>query len=163
MNNELHELAYGSYEPCQRCGMSELTTPGWDCVCALLIDMGNCPQCMCIPDRCTCPLRMHRQCANTDESEISSLAISFADAGDDAPSLFDTVESDVYVAQRYVTHRYRTVLQRVDESVAYTPALSSVASQPTYGGIPGENGVPPLTAQERAGLWRGLPSPRFRM
>ena len=30
-----------------------------------------------------------------------------------------------------------------------------------YKGIPGINGVPPLTEQERASLWNGPPSPRF--
>lgn len=54
---------------------------------------------------------------------------------------------------------------------AFAPSLSETDNTiwelrqgvyyPAYRGIPGLNGVPPLTAQERAGLWNGPPSPRF--
>lgn len=38
---------------CQKCNIS-VEVPQWDCICDLLIENGNCPECLCIPSKCRC-------------------------------------------------------------------------------------------------------------
>lgn len=38
---------------CQKCNIS-VEAPQWDCICDLLIENGNCPECLCIPSKCRC-------------------------------------------------------------------------------------------------------------
>lgn len=67
MAAELSEIAYGSYEHCERCGISDISQPGWDCVCDLLLEAGNCPGCMNIPEKCVC---IHITTTIEDETSI---------------------------------------------------------------------------------------------
>ena len=54
--SDISEIAYGSYNGCEKCGSSELIFGiGWDCVCDLLIENGNCKNCMCYTEYCKCP------------------------------------------------------------------------------------------------------------
>lgn len=54
--SQISEVAYGSYNGCEKCGASELIFGnGWDCVCDLLIANGNCKICMYSPEYCKCP------------------------------------------------------------------------------------------------------------
>lgn len=38
---------------CQKC-LGPDYQGNWDCICEYLIDMGNCPNCMNIPEKCNC-------------------------------------------------------------------------------------------------------------
>jgi len=54
--SQFSEVAYGSYEGCEKCGSSELIFGiGWHCICDLLIANGNCKNCMYGPEYCICP------------------------------------------------------------------------------------------------------------
>jgi hypothetical protein len=140
MNTELHELAYGSYEPCQGCGIFNLASSSdWDCVCDLLLEAGNCPQCMNVPRYCTCA---RIDLVYSVRANNNIMQREYADADMRVTSSLDVCPQG-YVD---VVHRYRTVRQRVDDPIAYTPP------------------APALTAEECANFWNDCPpSLRYRM
>jgi len=49
---ELNELPF-VHDTCDGCGVSYLED-GWMCVCELLIQEGNCPGCLYLPENCKC-------------------------------------------------------------------------------------------------------------
>ena len=58
-------------EPCSKCGMSELyiqITEGWNCVCDLLIENGNCPECLFLPEKCKCVTKIVVQTPEPEET-----------------------------------------------------------------------------------------------
>lgn len=104
----MDELAFGAYNGCERCEISYLTN-GWDCVCDLLIEAGNCPKCLNIPSYCRCEhrpvvlgvMKLVIPSIPTDDSDFPSTPIGY----------------------KRVVHRYRTEFVPLGHPVAYTPGF----------------------------------------
>jgi hypothetical protein len=94
-------------EKCNKCNPSSELPDGWDCVCELLMEAGNCPECLNLPEKCACEKTIIHQ------HWTEHIPANLPDY-DDIPR--------GYVA---VVHRHRTVIQRADEPVAFTPGFSS--------------------------------------
>ncbi len=102
MANEL-ELPF-SNEGCEKCEMSYLTT-GWDCVCDLLVEAGNCPDCLNLPEKCKCEKKILHQ------HWTEYIPADLPDYG------------DIPDGYQLVVHRFRTELVPLDQPVAFTPGF----------------------------------------
>ena len=109
---EFNEVAFGGYNGCDRCGMSSFFD-GWDCVCDLLIDAGNCSRCLKVPSYCRCPPTLLGQ-DGVDYSAYNNYNIyNITPTSPETPPGYQRV-----------VHRYRTEFLPLGHPVAYTPGFS---------------------------------------
>lgn len=127
MMNDIVQVAYGSYEPCEKCGVSALSQPGWGCVCDLLIDAGNCPKCMLLPERCVCEHAITRMTPPSllsgENAEIEEEITNMTNITPFSPA--------TPVGYQRVVHRCYTEFVPLDFPVALTPCVLPGWNPPT--------------------------------